>query len=201
MVASAPPAPGGTMVGLIQKILFDLIESLGGADAVRDVKRVAGVPEDKHFRMNDVYSDEEWRRLFRATCQVLKVTQEQAEEAYADVFCKDALRRWPMWFEMSKTAREFLMRQPKIHNGFATGARDPAARKAINDKFQLEARDAELVMHYRSENQLCGLYRALARWIVDHYQDLATIEETQCLKRGAPECEIHIRFAPKEVAR
>ncbi len=50
-------------------------------------------------------------------------------------------------------------------------------------------------MHYRSPNQLCGLYTATARWIINHYGDDASIEETKCLKQGDSECEIRIRWA------
>lgn len=183
------------MVGLIQKLLFDLVELADGTEAVAEVKRRAGVPEDKEFRMDEAYDDQEWQRLLAAACEVLNVTQEQAEEAYADLFFKDALRRWPMWFQMSRNAREFLERQPRIHNGFATGVQDPGARQSINDKFQLEKHKGELVMHYRSPNQLCGLYKALAHRISNHYGEKASIEETRCLKQGDPECEIHISWA------
>ncbi|MCH7839448.1 MAG: heme NO-binding domain-containing protein [Planctomycetes bacterium] len=183
------------MVGLIQKLLIDLVESAGGAEAVVHVKRLAEVPEDKEFRMDEAYDDDEWRRLLAATCEVLNLTPEQAEEAYADFFYKDCVKRWPMWFQMSKSAREFLERQPRIHNGLATGVQDPEARRSINDKFKIEKHNGELVVHYRSPNQLCGLYKALARWIINHYGDKASIEETRCLKQGDPECEIHISWA------
>ena len=186
------------MVGLVHKLLFDLVESLVGAEAVSEVKRRAGVPADKTFRMDEAYDDEEWRRLLAAACDVLEVSQQQAEETYADFFLIDALQRWPMWFQMSRNSREFLERQPKIHNGFATGVHDVEAGRAINDKFRLETSDKELVMHYRSPNQLCGLYQALARWIINHYGDEATIEETRCLKKGDPECEIHVCWASME---
>ena len=183
------------MVGLIQKLLFDFIEETAGPEKLLEVKRLAGVPAEKVFRMDEVYEDEEWQRLFSATCEVLGVTQEQAEEAYAEFFYKDGMKRWPMWFSMSKTAREFLQRQPKIHNGFATGVRDQKASQAINDKFNLEEVEHGIVMHYVSPNQLCGLYTALARLIINHYGDEASIEETKCLKQGDSECEIHIRWA------
>ncbi len=183
------------MVGLVHKILFDFLEETAGTEVVLEVKRKAGVDEDKAFRMDEVYDDAEWRRLFSATCEVLGVTQDQAEEAYADFFCKDAMKRWPMWFSMSKTAREFLERQPKIHNGFATGVRDQKAGQAINDKFDLEQTEHGFVMHYRSPNQLCGLYTATARWIINHYGDDASIDQTKCLKQGDSECEIRIRWA------
>ncbi len=183
------------MVGLIQKLLFDMIESSGGADAAREVRRRAEVPQDKQFHINEVYDDAEWRRLFSATLDVLNLTQEQAEEAYADFFLKDAQTRWPMWFQMAKNAREFLIRQPKIHNGFATSQQDVALRAAIDDKFEVEERAGELVVHYKSPNRLCGLYMALARWIINHYGDNAVVEEAYCAKNGASECEIHVRWS------
>jgi len=71
------------MVGLVQKLLFDLIESSAGADAACEVRRRADVPQDKEFHINEVYDDVEWRRLFSATLDVLNLTQEQAEEADA----------------------------------------------------------------------------------------------------------------------
>lgn len=183
------------MVGLIHKLLFDFLEETAGPAVVLEVKRKAGVDEAKAFRMDEVYDDAEWRRLFSATCAVLGVTQDQAEEVFADFFYKDAMRRWPMWFSMSKTAREFLQRQPKIHNGFATGVRDHKAGQAINDKFDLEQAEHGIVMHYHSPNQLCGLYIALARLIINHYGDDASIDQTKCLKQGDLECEIRIRWA------
>ena len=48
---------------------------------------------------------------------------------------------------------------------------------------------------WRAANQLCGLYTALARLIINHYGDDASIEEAKCLKQGDSECEIRIRWA------
>lgn len=183
------------MVGLMPKTLLDFVESSAGAERACEVRRLAGISDDRRFRIDEVYDDDEWRRMLDAARVVLDVSQADAERAFADFFFEDALRRWPMWFRMSGTAREFLERQPRIHNGFATGVASPSDREAINDKFTLEQNPGELIMHYRSPNQLCGLYMALARWIINHYGDEATIEETSCLKQGANECEIHIRWA------
>lgn len=182
------------MVGLIPKILIDLIESKAGDEGAAEVKRRAGVPLEERFRLDAVYPDEQWQRLLRAACEVLGVTQDDAEIAYADFFARDALRRWPVWFEMSPNARSFLERQQTIHNAFATGVRNAEARAGIRDKFRLEKREGELVVHYRSPNELCGLYRALARWVLQYYREDAAVDETRCAKRGDPECEIHIRW-------
>lgn len=180
------------MVGLIHKILFDLIEAKANASTVLEVKRRAGVDPERRFRIDTVYPDDEWQRLLAAACEVLGVSQDDAEIAFADHFMNDAKRRWHMWFEMSQSAREFLVRQQTIHNAFATGVRDPDARRGMEDKFRIEELENEIIAHYHSPNQLCGLYKALARWLLDNYRETATVEERRCTKRGDPECEIHI---------
>lgn len=182
------------MVGLIQKVLFDLVEQVGGPAAVAEVRLRAGIPDDRNFRIGTVYPDDEWQRLLAATCAVLGKPQDEIERAYAEFFGRDSLRRWPVWFEMSANARQFLERQQTIHNTFATGVRDAGARSDIRDKFRIELHEHEIVTHYRSPNQLCGLYKALARWVLDHYREQAAIEEPRCAKQGDAECEIHIRW-------
>lgn len=156
------------MVGLIQKVLLDLVESAGGVEAVLEVKRRAEVPADKTFHLDVAYSDDEFRRLLSAACDVLKITPQQACVAYADAFGRDALARFPTWFAMCKTGRQFLEKQPLIHSAFATGLADPASRKAVTDKFQVTSVGEELVTRYRSPNRLCALYKTLAQWMLDH---------------------------------
>jgi predicted hydrocarbon binding protein len=180
------------MIGLIQKILLDLVEERMGPEAVRDVKRSAGVPVDRIFRLGEVYSDTEWQNLLSATCRVLGANEDQVMELYADAFGRDALIRFSKWFEMSANSREFLERQVTIHNVFASGVVDPNSRKAVVDKFRIETFDDKIVTHYRSPNKLCSLYKALAHWMFTHYSDDAVIEETKCMHRGDEECEIHV---------
>jgi hypothetical protein len=188
---------GLRVIGLIHKILFDLVEQRCGPEAVTRVKERAGVPPDRVFRLGEPYPDDEWQRLLVAACEVLGLDEEQALEAYADVFGRDALVRFAKWFEMSKSSRDFLERQITIHNVFASGVRDPEARRAVVDKFHIERREDEIVTHYRSPNKLCTLYRSLARWMIRHYGDEASIEETRCMRRGDEECEIHVRWQGK----
>jgi hypothetical protein len=186
------PQARSEMVGLIQKVLLDLVEERAGTDAVSAVRLSAGVPPDRVFRIGEMYSDEEWQRLLRATCDVLHCSEAEAIEAYAEVFGRDALSRFPMWFEMSANSREFLERQITIHNVFASGVRDPGARKAVVDKFRIERHKDEIITHYRSPNRLCSLYKSLARWMFRHYGDEATLEEPRCMLRGDEECELHV---------
>lgn len=182
------------MVGLICKLLMDLVMATAGDDGVGRVKLKAQVPREKVYKLNTVYDDAEWLRLVGAACEVLDITPDQAEAALAEFFFKDALGRWRMWFQMSRDSREFILRQPAIHNSLAAGVSEESQRSAIADKFRIEVTDDGIITHYRSANGHCGLYRALARHIIDHYGDEATVEEPRCARRGDDECEIHIRW-------
>lgn len=171
-----------------------MVESEVGEDRLSQVMDRAGMPAAYEFRMNEVYPDDQWGRLFKAVCETLNVNEQDAYAQYAVFFIADAQRRWPTWFEMSRTAREFLERQPHIHNGFSTGIQDPDARQAINDKFSLDSAGDELIVHYRSPNKMCGFYEALARAVLAHYGEEAVLEQKRCMRKGDPECEIHIRW-------
>ncbi|HPF39600.1 MAG TPA: heme NO-binding domain-containing protein [Phycisphaerae bacterium] len=180
------------MVGLIHTILLDMIQRQAGADAATDIRRMAKVDPQIDFRIDENYDDAEFLRLLVATCERLGLTQDQAEQAFARAFYEDSVRRWPTWFQLSKSAREFLKRQPAIHNGFATGVSDSSARAGIRDKFRLEERPDRIVVHYKSPNRLCGVYVALAQEILEHYGESARIEHPRCLRGDDPSCEIHV---------
>lgn len=182
------------MVGLIQKILLDVVEQRAGVAGALEVKRRAGVAPDRIFRIGEVYSDEEWKLLFHAACDVLQLAEAELLDVYAERFGQDALLRFPMWFRMCANSREFLERQATIHNVFASGVRDREARRAVVDKFRIEKRAGEIITHYRSPNRLCGLYKALARWMVGYYGDEVVIDEPKCELRGDDECEIHVSW-------
>jgi hypothetical protein len=182
------------MLGLIPKILIELVTSTYGEETTLEIKRRAGCDSDIEFRINEVYEDDTWRRLVIAGTEVLNCSPEALEEQYARYFLKDAQGRWPVWFQMSKTAREFLERHPAVHNNFADGVRDPHSRDQIKDKFRIEKFDDKIITHYRSPNRHCHLYICLAKEVLLHYQEQATIEEVKCVKRGDPECEIWISW-------
>jgi len=180
------------MVGLIHNILFDMVDQLAGAQKTQDIRAAAGIAPDAEFRIDENYDDAEFCNVLTTACDQLGITQQQAEAAFARAFYEDSKKRWPTWFAISKNARDFLKRQPTIHNGFATGVSDPAARPIIRDKFRLEEREDRLLVHYRSPNKLCGVYIELAKLVLTHYDETATIEHHRCIKRGDDACEIHV---------
>ena len=184
------------MLGLIPKVLIKWIVSEFGEDAAQEIRRRADCPAELDFRINEIYKDELWRKLVVASSEVLDCPTDSLEEGYARYFLKDAQERWPEWFKMSGSAREFLERHPAVHNNFADGIRDTAERERIKDKFRIEKFDNRIVTHYRSPNRHCHLYVSLAREVLKLYGEQASIEQPKCVKRGDEECEIWISWPP-----
>jgi Haem-NO-binding len=176
------------MLGYPLKLLLNLIERNHGPEAVVQTLADAGLPKDRVYRLNEPYADAEAQRLTVAAFQRISL------EDIADEFFRDTLVRFPTWFQMCKTSREFLEMQPEIHNTFAHGLQRPEEREAVRDKFRLEKLPDELVVHYRSPNHLCDMYKAIARHVFQHFQETATIQEIRCMKRGDVECELRIRW-------
>ena len=176
------------MLGYPLKLLLNAIEKRHGHEAVVATLAEAGLPADRMYRLNEPYADSEAQRLSAAAIQ--HITMEDIAEA----FFEDTRLRFPTWFEMCKTSRQFLEMQPEIHNTFALGLQRPEERDAVREKFRLEKLDDELVVHYRSPNRLCDMYKAIAQLVFRHYQDKANIDEPRCMNRGDSECELRIRW-------
>ena len=176
------------MLGYPLKVVISAIEKKCGRDGVLRTLDAAGLPRDRTYRLNEFYDDGEAQRLSAAAFQFLEL------EDVVRAFFEDILARFPKWFEMCKTSREFLELQPEIHNTFAVGLQLPEARDAVRQKFRLEKLDDELVVHYRSGNRMCDIYKGIAQLVFEHYRDKATIDEPLCMKRGDAECELRIRW-------
>ena len=176
------------MLGYPLKTLLNAIEERHGREEVVRTLEDAGIPADRTYRLNESYDDVEARRLTAAAFK--RLTGDEVAKA----FFNDTLTRFPRWYEMCKTSREFLEMQPEIHNTFAVGLHRPEDRDAVLAKFRLEKLDDELVVHYRSGNQMCDMYKAIARLVFKHFGDTATIDEQRCMKRGDTECVLRIRW-------
>ena len=176
------------MLGYPLKILLSAIEKRFGQDAVLETLKEAGLPADRTYRLHESYDDGEARRLSTAALQRLTV------EDVAQAFFDDTLLRFPAWYAMCKTSRAFLEMQPEIHNTFGVGLQRPEDRDAVRTKFRLEKFEDELVVHYRSANRMCEIYKSIAQRVFQHYRETATLDERKCMNRGDEECELRIRW-------
>lgn len=186
------------MVGLIHRLILDMLQRQYGEQMVNDIlsetKAAVGHNIGRHFRLDTNYSDQEFQTLLGIALKKTDLSQSDFEHVFAQHFLADALQRWPVWFQMSDSAKSFLERQPRIHNGFASSMKTQQDRDRINDKFHLDSTDDSLTVHYHSPNQLCGLYVELAKAVIKHYGDEAEVEERLCLKNGDHECCIVINW-------
>jgi predicted hydrocarbon binding protein len=182
------------MVGVIHQLFFGFVEKNFGKAAVAEVKRRAGVAADQDYRMDAAYPDDEWQRIVGAAVELSGLAAEQAELAFARYCGEELSVRMSGFFDGCKSARQFLERQPSIHNMMASSVRDPVAKKKVGDKFRIETSNGETVTHYTSPNRHCTLYRGLAEWVAEHYRERIEIREPRCQKRGDPECEIRVKY-------
>ncbi len=184
------------MVGLICDLLLNFVERNCGAGAVAEVRRRAGIPEERVFRMDTVYEDEEFQRLFAATAERVGLAGDALEASFARYAGEDLKLRFPGFWAGATSTREMLLRQPRIHNAMTSSARDTTMRARILDKFRVTPAPDGVVLQYSSPNQLCVFYRHMVGWLAEQFGEVAETDERRCVKRGAALCEIHVRIRP-----
>ncbi len=182
------------MIGIIPRILTDMVREQCGEDTLQHIFKAANIPSNRTYHNSHYYDDSEWQSFYEQTKKTLELDEEQTSKAYADAFLSYVLKTFPTWFDMANNSYDFLALQPTIHNSFASGLVDSEKRKAAIDKFSIEKKTKHLITHYRSPNKLCSTYIALAKSVIKHYGDEAEITETKCLKNGDAECELHVKW-------
>jgi hypothetical protein len=188
------------MVGIIHECLFGFLARNFGPDSVAAVKRAAGLDPELGFRIDTVYDDGEWRRLYGAAIELAARQGGHDAAAFERAFARysgeDLLVRFPGFLHGVRSARDLIERQPVIHNSIAASMVE-GSRRGIRDKFAIVTKPDETVVHYSSSNLLCGFYKALAEWVAEHMSERVEIHEPHCQRGGAPACEIHVRYLGK----
>ncbi len=184
------------MIGLIPRIWMMTLQQQADEAAIRSILAEAGVPANRLFALDQSYDDAELLRLVHASAQVLGKDVDILLEDFSQTFIDDAVKRWPVWFEMAPDARSFLERQPRIHDSFARSLDDTASQPTRQaQKFRIAEIEDGLMVEYRSDNKLCGLYKSLARAVLRHYKDeTGQIQESVCMHHGHDHCEIRLRW-------
>lgn len=180
------------MIGIIHKVLFDVLHQAGGDDLVQKVTEAVGINADE-IRISETYPDEEFAQLFATALQITQLPRAQIVDLYADAFLGYANALFPAFFAMSDNAFEFLRRQPKIHTSLSASLISDEEREKVEQKFSLvEEDDGSLNLSYFSKVGLCDLYHALAYKIAEHYGDEITISAETC--GGGKQCSLRLYF-------
>jgi hypothetical protein len=183
------------MIGIINRLLVDFVETRGGKQAVADVLVAADLPANHTFRSHTHYENKDWETVYAAAVAASGETRDDFEWAFGTFAGERLYTYYPHLVKECKSARELIAYQPKIHNTLAELIGTPEQRQAVNYKFRLETHDDDLVMHYHSPNRMCTFYRSLATWAAAHFNETVAITEAKCMKRGDAECEMHLQFA------
>ncbi len=185
------------MIGLIPRIWMMTLQQQADENTLQTILARAGIPGDRQFALDLPYDDAELLRLIHASAQILRKDVDALIEDFSQTFIDDAVRRWPVWFEMASDARSFLERQPRIHDSFSRSLDDAATAgfQQKPQKFRIAEIEDGLLVEYRSENRLCSLYKSLAGAVLRHYQDATgRIEESVCMHHGHDHCEIRVTW-------
>lgn len=185
------------MIGLIPRIWMMTLQQQADESTLQAILAEAGIPSDRQFALDLPYDDAELLRLIHASAQILRKEVGALIEDFSQNFIDDAVRRWPVWFEMAPDARSFLERQPRIHDSFSRSLQDAASGDVHHKppKFRITEVLDGLLVEYRSENKLCSLYKSLAGAVLRHYKDTTgRIEESVCMHRGHDHCEIRVTW-------
>ncbi|MGX9354674.1 heme NO-binding domain-containing protein [Roseobacteraceae bacterium S113] len=183
------------LIGIIEKVLVECLLKHGGEELRQDVFWVANIPPDRVYRMDRHYPDEETGRLLAATFEVTNLAPDVLFDTFSETFMDVVSNVFPQFIAMSKSSEDLVRKQAKIHALIAAGTRADGESALSVDKFRLEDHGMHHIsVHYRSELQLCGLYKALVRAAARRFGDDARIEETACRHEGATACVLDVKW-------
>ena len=188
------------MIGWIPRLLVEFLDEVGGAEVRRSVLADAGLdPDAVRFRMDTDLPDPACRRILEAACARLAVTEAQALTLFAPYFLAAARATFPGFFRGAVGVRDFLLRQPAIHNSLAAGLRDPQ-RRAVANKFRAEAVPGGVRVRYNSPNRLAAFYVAIAHELARSFGEAVDVR----FEAGGPgdaRCVMLIELVPGIVSR
>jgi hypothetical protein len=183
------------MIGVINSLLFEFVEEKWGADQLQLLNVELGFQPDFRFRQHRVYDDAEWGRIYEKTIAFLGQDRDQFEWEFGFFSGDKLITLHHNLVADCQSARDVILRQPRIHHGIADAVANPKEHQGIIRKFRLEENGSTVIMHYRSPNQMCTFYRSLATFVAQYHGETVTIDELRCMKRGDDECELHLDFS------
>ncbi len=181
------------MMGHIHILLIEMAREDKGEEGVARLFEYAGLPAKKYV-VETIYPEEEFQAIFLGAQKLYGVNSEDAEIAFAHYFMKVSPTLSSWFFKLAPDAKTFLERIPQIHKQFPAAS----SQEAFQEKLMVQECGPDyLIYRYDSPNRLCILLRTIADLVLKYYGERGEVSETACLKRGAPYCNVIIRFFGK----
>lgn len=183
------------MKGIIFNLAEEVVTDAYGEDVWDDVLDAAGVTGSYTSLGN--YDDQELLDLVVAASEKLGVEPGAVVRLLGEGALPLLAQRFPHFFEPHASTRDFLLTLNHIIHAevrkLYPGVEVP--------EFEFDASDPDvLLMTYRSSRRLCALAEGFIIGAARQYEELATLEQTQCMLEGSDHCTIECRFAPASAA-
>jgi hypothetical protein len=182
------------VIGVIPSLLLNFVDQNWGTEVVQQIKSDTGLPADFVFHMHIYYDDEQWRTLWNNTVKTVHMDSDTLEWEFGYYSGEALTTQFSGFMSGITSARQMIVRQPRIHNSLSMSIADPEHRKSVNEKFYLEEMPDTTIMHYASPNRMCVFYKSLAYYVAEAFNEDIEIEEHACMKHGAEECTMHIHY-------
>jgi len=175
------------MHGLILGSFRDYVVAEHGAATEREV--MEGEPI---YLLSEAYPDERFTSLVVRASRLTGLSPEKLLHGFGAFAAEKTFARlYPALFDLSPTAREFLLTvETPIHQ---------VVRVAIPDALPPELEVSEVgsgavAIVYTSKRRLCSMLRGLVEGTARHYGETVEIEEQTCMHRGDASCTFELRF-------
>lgn len=177
------------MKGIIFNLVEEAVTTRHGEAVWDSVLSAAGV--DGAYTTLGNYTDTDLTALIDAGADQLGVTPVALTHTLGEAALFGLARRYPGYFEPFDSTRPFLLTLNEVIH--------PEVRKVHADAnppdFWFEQdEDGGLVVHYRSQRQLCALAVGMITGASTYFGEQAVLTETECMLDGADHCVFDARF-------
>ncbi|MGO9484167.1 MAG: heme NO-binding domain-containing protein [Rhodomicrobium sp.] len=162
------------MKGTITVCLIELVENKFGKDKWAAIIEDAGLAaQASSFRMAPYdIPDEQVLKLIASTCKVLRITAQQAADAFGEYWCCTyAPRVYAPFYKRFKSAREMILGMDKVHVDM-TATIPNAQPPRFNYVWE---NPNTLVVEYKSKRNLIDIYAGLVRGVGRYFKEKLTV--------------------------
>lgn len=182
------------MMGHINNLVVQMVRENLGEDGVANLFSAAGI-ESKTYQPELIYPDAEFQALFAGAQKVFGVDSETAECEFAKFFVEVSPKLFPAMFELAGSARGLIEKIPIIHQNFPAAA---AQAEYLDKVFITESTPQHIILEYDSPNQLCTTLEHVALHVLEYYNEMGAVTQTECKKNDATRCRFLIEFHGKK---
>ncbi|MGH8249792.1 MAG: heme NO-binding domain-containing protein [Steroidobacteraceae bacterium] len=181
------------MKGIIFNLLEEVVSTHLGEAAWDGFLESVGV--DGAYTSLGNYPDEEFSRLVGAMSRQSGKSDRETLKWFGQLSMPFLAQRYPEFFTPHKGLRSFLL---SLNDVIHAEVRKlyPGAEVPVFE-FEMSAGAGAhdtLIIHYRSKRRLCSLAEGFIAGAADHFDEVVTVTQPNCMLEDAPACALVCRF-------